>query len=158
MARFVRSMPRMFGNLSIRPKMVGLLAVPVAGPTLLGVAGVAAGWDEPARAADARRLAAVAGQVAAAHELQLPGRRVDLLTTGEVEVAGAAAVDLVHLLAELLDNAGAWPATAPPSACPPSCSRPAPRPRPSRADHRPPRPAGRALLRRTLHARIIELP
>jgi hypothetical protein len=38
---------------------------------------------------------------------QLQGRRVDLLTTGEVEVAGAAAVDLVHLLAELLDNAAA---------------------------------------------------
>jgi signal transduction histidine kinase len=41
------------------------------------------------------------------------GRRVDLLTTGEVEVAGAAAADLVHLLAELLDNAaaGSPPAT-----------------------------------------------
>ena len=61
MARFVRSMPPMLGNLSIRPKTVGLLAVPVAGATLLGVAGVAAGWDERARAADARRLAAVAG-------------------------------------------------------------------------------------------------
>jgi signal transduction histidine kinase len=35
------------------------------------------------------------------------GRRVDLLTTGEVEVAGAAGADLVHLLAELLDNAAA---------------------------------------------------
>jgi signal transduction histidine kinase len=41
------------------------------------------------------------------------GRRVDLLTTGEVEVAGAAGADLVHLLAELLDNAaaGSPPAT-----------------------------------------------
>ena len=37
----------------------------------------------------------------------LQGRRVDLLTTGAVEVAGSAAVDLVHLLAELLDNAAA---------------------------------------------------
>jgi len=36
------------------------------------------------------------------------GRRVDLLTTGDVEVAGPAAVDLVHLLAELLDNAAAF--------------------------------------------------
>jgi hypothetical protein len=26
---FLRSMPQMFGNLSIRPMMVGLLAVPV---------------------------------------------------------------------------------------------------------------------------------
>jgi signal transduction histidine kinase len=36
------------------------------------------------------------------------GRRVDLLTTGDVKVAGPAAVDLVHLLAELLDNAAAF--------------------------------------------------
>jgi signal transduction histidine kinase len=42
------------------------------------------------------------------------GRRVDLLTTGEVEVEGPAGVDLVHLLAELLDNAAAFsPPTAP---------------------------------------------
>ena len=42
------------------------------------------------------------------------GRRVDLLTTGDVEVAGPAAVDLIHLLAELLDNAAAFsPPTAP---------------------------------------------
>ena len=42
------------------------------------------------------------------------GRRVELLTTGEVEVAGTAGVDLVHLLAELLDNAAAFsPPTAP---------------------------------------------
>jgi signal transduction histidine kinase len=41
------------------------------------------------------------------------GRRVDLLTTGDVEVAGPAAVDLVHLLAELLDNAAAF---SPPAA------------------------------------------
>ena len=42
------------------------------------------------------------------------GRRVDLLTTGEVEVEGPAGIDLVHLLAELLDNAAAFsPPTAP---------------------------------------------
>ena len=41
------------------------------------------------------------------------GRRVDLLTSGEVEVAGAAAADLVHLLAELLDNAAGF---SPPAA------------------------------------------
>ncbi|HYN18089.1 MAG TPA: ATP-binding protein, partial [Actinomycetes bacterium] len=42
------------------------------------------------------------------------GRRVELLTTGAVEVAGPAGVDLVHLLAELLDNAAAFsPPTAP---------------------------------------------
>jgi signal transduction histidine kinase len=41
-------------------------------------------------------------------------RRVELLTTGEVEVAGPAGADLVHLLAELLDNAAAFsPPTAP---------------------------------------------
>jgi len=38
---------------------------------------------------------------------------VDLLTSGEVEVAGAAAADLVHLLAELLDNAAGF---SPPAA------------------------------------------
>ena len=38
------------------------------------------------------------------------GRRVDLLTTGEVEVEGPAGIDLVHLLAELLDNAAAFSA------------------------------------------------
>ena len=42
------------------------------------------------------------------------GRRVDLLTTGDVEVEGPAGIDLVHLLAELLDNAAAFsPPTAP---------------------------------------------
>jgi signal transduction histidine kinase len=42
------------------------------------------------------------------------GRRVDLLTTGEVQVEGSAGIDLVHLLAELLDNAAAFsPPTAP---------------------------------------------
>jgi signal transduction histidine kinase len=41
-------------------------------------------------------------------------RGVDLLTTGEVEVEGPAGTDLVHLLAELLDNAAAYsPPTAP---------------------------------------------
>jgi signal transduction histidine kinase len=39
---------------------------------------------------------------------------VEILTTGEAEVAGAAGIDLVHLLAELLDNAVAFsPPTAP---------------------------------------------
>jgi hypothetical protein len=42
------------------------------------------------------------------------GRRVEILTTGDAEVAGAAGIDLVHLLAELLDNAVAFsPPTAP---------------------------------------------
>jgi Nitrate and nitrite sensing len=64
-------MPQMFGNLSIRPRMVGLLAVPVAAAVLLGGTVAAAGWGQRARAADDRRLAALAGQaVAAAHELQ----------------------------------------------------------------------------------------
>jgi signal transduction histidine kinase len=64
-------MRQMFGNLSIRSKLIALLAVPVAGTTLLGVAGVAASWGERARAAEERHLAVVAGQAAAAvHELQ----------------------------------------------------------------------------------------
>ena len=35
-------MPRMLGNLSIRSKLLALLAVPVAGTALLGVTGLAA--------------------------------------------------------------------------------------------------------------------
>ncbi|HJW64453.1 MAG TPA: hypothetical protein VJ849_13210, partial [Actinomycetes bacterium] len=61
----------MFGNLSIHPKMVVLLAVPVAGTALLGVTGVAGAWGDRARAAEERREAAVAGQaLVAVHELQ----------------------------------------------------------------------------------------
>ncbi|HET7517775.1 MAG TPA: ATP-binding protein, partial [Actinomycetes bacterium] len=37
-----------------------------------------------------------------------PVQRVDLLTAGEVEVEERAGSDLVHLLAELLDNAAAF--------------------------------------------------
>jgi len=40
--------------------------------------------------------------------------RVDLLVAGEVAVRGPAAVDLVHLLAELLDNAAAYSSPAAP--------------------------------------------
>jgi signal transduction histidine kinase len=76
-------MPQMFGNLSIPPKMVALLAVPVAGTVLLGAAGAAAGRDERARAADDRRLAAVAGPaVAAVHELQEERARAVAWTAG----------------------------------------------------------------------------
>jgi signal transduction histidine kinase len=64
-------MRQMFGNLSIRPKMVVLLAVPVAGTALLGATGVAAAWGDRARAAEERREAAVAGQaLVVVHELQ----------------------------------------------------------------------------------------
>jgi signal transduction histidine kinase len=64
-------MPQMFGNLSIRSKLIALLAVPAAGSLLLGVAGAAGGVGEQARAAGEARAATVAGQaVAAAHELQ----------------------------------------------------------------------------------------
>jgi signal transduction histidine kinase len=64
-------MRQMFGNLSIRSKLMALLAVPLAGTVLLGVVGVAAALDERASAAEERRIAAVAGQAAAAaHELQ----------------------------------------------------------------------------------------
>jgi signal transduction histidine kinase len=64
-------MPQMFGNLSIRSKLLALLAVPVAGAVLLGVAEVTATWADRAQAGDERQAAAVAGlAVAAVHELQ----------------------------------------------------------------------------------------
>jgi signal transduction histidine kinase len=64
-------MPQMFGNLSIRPKLVTLLAVPVAGTALLAAAGAAAELGERAEAQRERRVAAVAElAVAAAHQLQ----------------------------------------------------------------------------------------
>jgi hypothetical protein len=87
-------MPQMFGNLSIRPRMVGLLAVPVAAVALLGATVAAAGWGERAGAADDRRLAALAGQaVAAAHELQEERARAVAWTAGPVRggQAGLAA-------------------------------------------------------------------
>jgi hypothetical protein len=106
----------MFGNLSIRPMMVGLLAVPVAAVALLGVDHLAtrlrrttetllamAGPDPAGRWArpvplDRLLRAAVAEAEGFEHAGRgAPpgqGRRVDLLTTGEVEVAGAAGADL----------------------------------------------------------------
>jgi signal transduction histidine kinase len=64
-------MPQMTRNLSIRSKLIPLLALPVAGTVLLGVPGVAAGWGDRASAAEQLRLAVLAGQaVAAVHELQ----------------------------------------------------------------------------------------
>jgi hypothetical protein len=60
-------MPQMFGNLSIRPRMVGLLAVPVAAVALLGATVAATGWGERSRAADDRRLAALAGRALTAY-------------------------------------------------------------------------------------------
>ena len=64
-------MRQMFRNLSIRSKLVGLLAVPVAGAAVLSAVGVAAGVDDRARAGREHRVAAVAGLAAtAAHELQ----------------------------------------------------------------------------------------
>jgi hypothetical protein len=52
-------MPPMVGNLSIPSKLIALLAVPVAGTVLLGVAAVAGGLGERARAAEEARVAAV---------------------------------------------------------------------------------------------------
>jgi signal transduction histidine kinase len=61
----------MFGNLSIRSKLLALLAAPVAGSVLLGVAGMTGAWGDRTRAGQERRAAVVAGQaVAAVHELQ----------------------------------------------------------------------------------------
>ena len=77
-------MRQMFGNLSIRPKMVVLLVVPVAGTALLGLAGVAGAWGDRARAGEERREAAVAGQVVAAvHELQEERVRAVAWAAGE---------------------------------------------------------------------------
>jgi signal transduction histidine kinase len=45
-------MPQMFRNLSIRPKLATLLAVPVAGAVLLGVAGAADGDGHVIEVAD----------------------------------------------------------------------------------------------------------
>jgi hypothetical protein len=150
----------MFGNLSIRPMMVGLLAVPVAAVALLGVDHLAtrlrrttetllamAGPDPAGRWArpvplDRLLRAAVAEAEGFEHAGRgAPpgqGRRVDLLTTGEVEVAGAAGADL---------------------------GQPAPGRRRRRRPGRPGRadpPAGRGLsrgafLRRDLVARLINL-
>jgi signal transduction histidine kinase len=74
--------------------------------TLLAVAG-----PEPARRWD--RPVPVAGLLRAAIAEVDDYRRVELLALDEVEVAGPAGVDLVHLLAELLDNAAAF---SPPTA------------------------------------------
>src|ERR671910_162036 len=77
-------MRQMFGNLSIRPKMVVLLAVPVGGTALLGAPGVAAASGDRARAAEERREAAVAGQaLVAVHELQEERVRAVAWAAGE---------------------------------------------------------------------------
>jgi hypothetical protein len=74
----------MFGNLSIRSKLLALLTVPVAGSVLLGVAGVTDAWDDRARAGQERRAAVVAGQVVAAvHELQEERVRAVAWAAGE---------------------------------------------------------------------------
>jgi hypothetical protein len=81
---FALGMRQMFGNLSIHPKMVVLLAVPAAGAALLGVTGVAGAWGDRARAAEERREAAVAGQaLVAVHELQEERVRAVAWAAGE---------------------------------------------------------------------------
>jgi hypothetical protein len=71
-------------NLSIPSKLIVLLSVPVTGAVLLGVAAVAGGFGERARAGQEVRVAAAAGQAAAAaHELQEERvRAVAWLVTG----------------------------------------------------------------------------
>jgi signal transduction histidine kinase len=77
-------MPQMFGNLSIHPKMVVLLAVPVAGTALLAVTGVAGAWGDRTRAAEERREAAAASQaLVAVHELQEERIRAVAWAAGE---------------------------------------------------------------------------
>jgi signal transduction histidine kinase len=77
-------MPQVFGNLSIHPKMVVLLAVPVAGTALLAVTGVAGAWGDRTRAAEERREAAAASQaLVAVHELQEERIRAVAWAAGE---------------------------------------------------------------------------
>ena len=74
----------MFRNLTIRSKLLALLAVPVAGAVLLGVTGVTAALHDRARAGEERRAAAVAGQaVAAIHELQEERVRAAVFLAGD---------------------------------------------------------------------------
>ena len=74
--------------------------------TLLAMTGA-----EPVRRAD--RPVPLVGLLRAAIAEVDASRRVDLLASDEVEVAGTAGGDLIHLVAELLDNAAAF---SPPTA------------------------------------------
>ena len=81
----------MFINLTIRSKLLALLAVPVAGAVLLGVTGVTAAVHDRARAGEERRAAAVAGQaVAAVHELQEERVRAAVFLAGDDQDGQAA--------------------------------------------------------------------
>jgi signal transduction histidine kinase len=78
---------------------------------------------EPARPGTGRQsLAEVLRAAVAEAEPGGPRRdgRVDLLVAGEVAVRGPVAVDLIHLLAELLDNAAAYSSPAAPISVSPS--------------------------------------
>jgi hypothetical protein len=84
----------MFRNLTIRSKLLALLAVPVAGAVLLGVTGVTAALHDRARAGEERRAAAVAGQaVAAVHELQEERVRAAVFLAGDDPDGQAALAD-----------------------------------------------------------------
>ena len=65
----------MFGNLSIGPKTVGLLAVPVAAVTLLGATVATAGWGERSRAADDPRPGRLPGRRGRPRPHRRPGAR-----------------------------------------------------------------------------------
>ena len=110
----------MFGILSIRSKLLVLLAVSVAGSVLLGVAGVAGAWGDRARAGQERRAAVVAGQaVTAVHELQEERVRAAAWVAGQGQDGRG----------ELRDRRrrvdGAWPPTGPgrPGSAPPATRR-----------------------------------
>jgi signal transduction histidine kinase len=99
------------GHLATRLRRVAETQLAMTGPEPVGrpTGPEPAGrWTGPVPMALVLRAAA-----AEAESQEGSGRRVDLLTAGEVEVAGPAVVDLVHLLAELLDNAAAF---SPPAA------------------------------------------
>jgi hypothetical protein len=93
-------MPQMFGNLSIRPKTVALLAVPVAGTLLLGGVGVGAGWGDRARATGDRRLAAAAGLAVVRAEVD---RRLVTLERTMADLDRTVA-DLLEVTRQLTDR------------------------------------------------------
>ena len=105
------------GNLSGRLRRAAETMLALAGPGPVRARARPLLVDAVLRAAVAEAEPGGAGRAPTAPALAAgpggSGRRVDLLTTGDVEVAGPAAVDLVHLLAELLDNAAAF---SPPAA------------------------------------------
>jgi hypothetical protein len=98
-------------HLATRLRRTAETLLAMTGPARPGAGPTPSPWPPCSGAAIAEAEAGNRGPVQGPADR---GRRVELLTTGEVEVAGPAGQDLAHLLAELLDNAAAYsPPTAP---------------------------------------------